>query len=569
MCGIFIVKTERNTNKYIYKFKSSLNDIYLRGPDKKQFIKKQNYLIGFTRLSINDLEEANQPYESEDKRFTLLFNGEILNYKSLLNYLSTKQIFLKRYTETEVILKLYILHKEKFLNYLKGFFSIVIIDHKIDKIFACVDHFSIKPLYYYHSKDLIIFSSNPSPILNNQFIKKDYDHLELINYVSLGRELNNKTIFKKINKLNASTYAIFYKNKVNIHKYWALFNKYKENYFSKKNCMNIISNKFDNVVNLWKTSDVKLAHTRSSGVDSNILNLYFKKNNIKTKNFLIKENKSQILDKNEINIKFDNTNLEKELDKYLKNNLDPISVGVSSNLTLFNLYKNISNKKFKVCFNGEGADEIFGGYSRYLKHLDLIIKENGDVYKSFLNLYQKEINHTNYSLNIDNFNIKDHLLNQIKKIKLNSKLNLNKILEFDQITWVPTLMKSHDSIGMFYSLEVRPPFLDTELVNTVNSIPANLKIHKNKQKIITHDILSKIFRFKVDRTKVGTPSFFYSIINKKRNKDILKEKIFYGKLSKYFNPKKTWEICNRQFKEKNDHIFLWRIFILSKILEQD
>ena len=89
MCGIFIVKTERNTNKYIYKFKSSLNDIYLRGPDKKQFIKKQNYLIGFTRLSINDLEEANQPYESEDKRFTLLFNGEILNYKSLLNYLST------------------------------------------------------------------------------------------------------------------------------------------------------------------------------------------------------------------------------------------------------------------------------------------------------------------------------------------------------------------------------------------------------------------------------------------------------------------------------------------------
>ena len=88
-------------------------------------------------------------------------------------------------------------------------------------------------------------------------------------------------------------------------------------------------------------------------------------------------------------------------------------------------------------------------------------------------------------------------------------------------------------------------------------------------KIITHDILSKIFNFKVDKTKVGTPSFFYSIINKKSNKDILKEKIFYGKLAKYFNPKKTWEICNRQLKEKNDHIFLWRIFILSKIFEQD
>lgn len=568
MCGIFIVKTKNNSNQYTDKFNSSLNDIYLRGPDKKQFIKKKNYLIGFTRLSINDLEYAHQPYESLDKRYTLLFNGEILNYKSLLNYLSNKKVILKRYTETEVILSLYILHKEKFLNFLKGFFSIVIIDHKIDKIFSCVDQFSIKPLYYYHSKDLIIFSSNPSPILNNRFVKKNYDHLELINFISLGRELNNKTIFKKIHKLNASTYAIFYRNKINTYKYWRPFNKYKENYFSNSVSMNMISNKLDDTVNLWKTSDVKLAHTRSSGVDSNILNLYFKKNNIKTTNFLIKENYLQSLGKDEINIEFNKFNIEKELDKYLKNNLDPIPVGISSSLALFNLYKNISKKKFKVCFNGEGADEIFGGYSRYLKHLNLIIQENGNLYTSFLNLYQKEINHTNYSLNIKNFDVREHLLNQIKKIKLNSKTNLNKILEFDQITWVPTLMKRHDTIGMFYSLEVRPPFLDKELVETVNCMPNKLKIFKNNQKIVARNIL-KMFKFKVNKTKLGTPTFFHSIINKKRNKEILKEKIFYGELSKYFNPSKTWEICSKQIKERKDHIFLWRIYILSKIFEQN
>ena len=127
-------------------------------------------------------------------------------------------------------------------------------------------------------------------------------------------------------------------------------------------------------------------------------------------------------------------------------------------------------------------------------------------------------------------------------------------------------MKRHDTIGMFYSLEVRPPFLDKELVDTVNSIPKNFKILKNNQKIVARNIL-KMFKFKVNKTKLGTPSFFYSIINKKRNKEDLKEKIFYGKLSKYFNPTKTWEICNRQFKERNDHIFLWRIYILSKIFE--
>jgi asparagine synthase (glutamine-hydrolysing) len=120
MCGIFIIKSKRNPNKYLNQFKASLNDLYSRGPDSKKYLKKQNYLIGFTRLSINDLKNANQPFESEDKRFTLLFNGEILNYKILIDYLASKQVVLKKYTEAEVILKLYILYKEKFLEYLKG-----------------------------------------------------------------------------------------------------------------------------------------------------------------------------------------------------------------------------------------------------------------------------------------------------------------------------------------------------------------------------------------------------------------------------------------------------------------
>ena len=228
MCGIFIVKHENNSKEYIKKFSKSLDDLHLRGPDQKNFVKKQNYLIGFTRLSINDIEEAKQPYESEDGRYTLVFNGEILNYKNLINYLQSKKVNLTKYTETEVIFKLYIMHKEKFLDFLKGFFSIVIIDHKSDKIFSCVDEFSIKP------------------------------------------------IFKNIKKFNCSTYSIFHKNKIISRKYWSPFKNYQSNFYPKRDYVNIISNKLDDVVNLWKTSDVKLSNTRSSGIDSNILNFYFK-----------------------------------------------------------------------------------------------------------------------------------------------------------------------------------------------------------------------------------------------------------------------------------------------------
>jgi asparagine synthase (glutamine-hydrolysing) len=453
------------------------------------------------------------------------------------------------------------------LDFLKGFFSIVIIDHKSDKIFSCVDEFSIKPLYYFHKKNFLILSSNLSPILKNNFVDKDYDINEIINFVSLGREINNKTIFKNIKKFNCSTYSIFHKNKIISRKYWSPFKNYQSNFYPKRDYVNIISNKLDDVVNLWKTSDVKLSNTRSSGIDSNILNFYFKKNNIETKNFVIKENRHHQVENNEISVNFDKINLERELDKYLKNNFDPLAIGVSSNLTLFNLYKNISQKKFKVCFNGEGADEIFGGYSRYVKHLELIKKRNGNIYKSFLDLYKKEVGHTQYAINKKSFEVYNHLINQIKKIKIISKSNLNKILEFDQITWVPTLMKSHDAIGMFYSLEIRPPFLDNDLVRAVNNLPIEQKINESKQKIITKNILSKVFKHKINNSKIGTPSYFHSIINQKKTKNIFKEKIFDGKLSKFFDPIKTWEICCKQFKEKEDHIFLWRMFILSKILD--
>ena len=96
-----------------------------------------------------------------------------------------------------------------------------------------------------------------------------------------------------------------------------------------------------------------LSNTRSSGVDSNLLNFYFKKTTFLQKIFLIKENKHHQIKSSEINIDVNDTDIELELDKYLKNNLDPTPVGVSSSLSLFNLYKNIGKRKFKVCFNGK------------------------------------------------------------------------------------------------------------------------------------------------------------------------------------------------------------------------
>ena len=200
----------------------------------------------------------------------------------------------------------------------------------------------------------------------------------------------------------SSEKSLFFNERVTTHKYWSPFQK---NISLNHDYNKIIENDLDRVTDLWKTSDVELSNTRSNGVDSNILNFFFKKNHIETENFLIKENKNQNLYKNESYISLNNINLEYELDKYLKNNLDPTPIGTSSALTFFNLYKKISQKKFKVCFNGEGADELFGGYSRYLKHLNFINLRKGNLYKSFLDLYAKEVKLSEYSVKKSNFNI--------------------------------------------------------------------------------------------------------------------------------------------------------------------
>lgn len=89
------------------------------------------------------------------------------------------------------------------------------------------------------------------------------------------------------------------------------------------------------------------------------------------------------------------------------------------------------------------------------------------------------------------------------------------------------------------------------------------------KQVILKTILSKYFNFEVNKTKMGTPTYFNRLINRKINKKNLKEKIFYGELSKIYDPIKTWRICSEQFKEKSDHIFLWRIFVLTKIFEQN
>ena len=567
MCGILIFQSNHLNNEIESNFKSSLNDLKNRGPDELKLIKNKNLLLGFTRLSINNLKTGSQPFISLCGKYQIVFNGEIVNYKNLVKELKRKNIKIKYGTEAEVIINLFILYGNKCVNYLRGFFAFVIIETKSSNIFAAVDRFSIKPLYYYQDKkkQLTIITSDFSTLIKNNIVKKELNLSKILDYFSLARDFDNLTIFQNIKKLKASTILKIKNNKITTFQYWHPFKK-KINIKSYADANNLMNNKLFEITNLWKVAETKISLCLSSGVDSQLLNHFCNKNKINLTRFHIREGKIKFYNFEEsIKINKDSKKIISLLNEFINNNHNPFPLAHSSSTSLFQLYNEIKSKKFKFTLNGEGLDELFGGYERYKRQLYLNRYKKLSLSESIMEVYKSEIENikNNFKYNLIK-NYKKILIDKIDSVVLHSKKIENKMLEFDQICWIPVLVQRHDSIGMNYGLEVRPPFLDHEFVDLVNSLPTHMKFNETKNKIFLRELLEKKLNYKISKVKIGTPSVFRGIMNNYIEINNFKETVFYGECQKFLNTKKVINKIKKNYAT-TDEIFLWRLYILNKI----
>ena len=208
MCGILAYFGNKITRE---DFESSLELMDHRGPDYTGFDYSDGVMLGHKRLSIIDLtSSANQPFLFGD--YVVVFNGEIYNYIEL-----RKQYNLNTQTnsDTEVLLLMYIKYGEKCLDSLNGMFSFIIYNKK-SKIFVARDRLGIKPLYFYHKNDEMIFSSEIASILN--LYDSEIDEFGIRQYRKLRMTLGGYTIYKDIKQFPAGSY---YMNS-EIVKYWDL-----------------------------------------------------------------------------------------------------------------------------------------------------------------------------------------------------------------------------------------------------------------------------------------------------------------------------------------------------------
>ena len=545
MCGFIIIKANKIDNNLKKTFLSSLKFLKHRGPDKTSYKIIKNTLIGFNRLSINNILTGDQPLTSACGKYIVVFNGEIINYKTL-----SKKIKKHLNTEVETILDYYLLYKEKCVDYFRGFFSLVIFDTQKQSIFAAVDKMNIKPLYYsYSSLDKkLILTSDYSHLSKFKINKLDINIEALRDFICLGRSLGGSTIYSNIFELQGGQTLNYEPKKgLKIKNYWKPFKKIIKEDISLKKYSKRFKELFFKINDLWKIAETKISLTLSSGVDSNLINLAFKNNDISLKKFHIIESKDHIDDKNLIKEKINYQLILNELIKFTKKNKNPFVLANSGSASLFQLYKKINKSKIKVSFTGEGADEIFGGYERYIRQNYLLDTKKMNFDSHLIKLYQREIN---LFLNSQKFEKENstliNLKRRIKSVKLISKENKNKILEFDQLTWLPMLLRKHDTIGMNYSIEVRPPFLDEEIVEFANNLNSKFKFDNKNGKLILKEILFKYFK-----------KNFYD----KKKLDYMKKSILNSKfVNKFF--KVSYLKRNEVFSIENS-IFLWRLFILS------
>ena len=511
MCGYICFVNENNlANKYLnYTYKNELSNH--RGPNSQKFYKENNFLAYFRRLSIIDVtHKSDQPIISQDKRYILVFNGEIYNFIELRNRLKKKNIKFKSNGDAEVILKSFIYYGENFVDELRGMFSFCIWDKHRQKLIAYRDRFGQKPLYYFKTNRGLIISSEIKDI--NKIANLSKNSLTINKYLFRNiLDNNDETFYDNLKRLEPSRRLIFEKNTIKISKYYDLKFSEKKNFILEE-----FLDIYNECLKLHLQSDVKIAFLLSGGIDSSSVvasSLNFKKN-IKAFTVIPKYTYNEkpyinhFIKQKKISHEYINLDDKINVDNFKKalSFQDEPFHGTNS-LYQFLLNQEIIKRKYKVVITGEGADEVLGGYDRmFLYYMWQLLNDNKIkkfdkiVFERNLNKDLLKKNILNLKKNI-NKNITDFENNKAFEY-LNSNTNKNK---YYNLRWndlrasnknvfkkslknsiftndLQIALRMSDRNSMSSSIENRTPYLDHKFVDYIFSIKSEDFYYNNMSK---------------------------------------------------------------------------------------
>jgi len=561
MCG-FTGFIDYQKEATIEDLKKMTNSIVHRGPDDEglDIIRNGNCSVGlgFRRLSIIDLSSSgHQPKFSPDGKVSIMLNGEIYNYKEIKQELTEDGFEFVSTSDTEVVLNSYLKWGLKMLSKFIGMFSIVICDSRIDQVYLIRDRVGNKPLFWYQYNGGFLFASELKSLHENKNFKKKINFDSLSLYFMNGSIPAPYSIFE-------NTYKVKPGNILNIDllsrevksiEYWNAYDAYNQpnNNLTYEDAKTELVGLMNSAFNYRMVSDVPVGVFLSGGYDSTAVAAILSQGNNKINTYTIGFDDPQ----------YNEANFSKKVANHLGTNHTEYFCSFKDAQSIIpelpNIYdepfgdpsaipttlvSKIASKYVKVVLSADAGDELFAGYPRHKKSLELIKKLTripdfskpilgvlsqigskiieGDISKAsrydklsvslkaksvtelFNIINQTYTPHEIKRIIVSNFSVPETIFNEDYKLKSELSI-LNRIIACEYRTYLTDdILQKVDRATMSNNLEGREPFLDHRLLEFVATIPEEYKFNQGNSKVILKDIVHDFVpRSIMERPKMG------------------------------------------------------------------
>jgi asparagine synthase (glutamine-hydrolysing) len=523
-----------------------MNDrIRRRGPDDSGHVLERGTGLAMRRLSILDLEGGHQPIDNEDHSVTVVYNGEIYNFRALREDLIARGHRFRTHGDTEVLVHLYEEYGHDMVGHLRGMFAFAILDRRDRSVFIARDRLGIKPLFWALHEGTLFFGSEIKSILAAGRVPTELDPQALDAYLTFTWIPAPLTIWKAIHKLRPGHHLVFREGRVEETQYWDVDFSQVDYGRDAREWASLVEEKLADAVASHLVSDVPLGAFLSGGVDSSLVVAMMAEatgQSVETftmgfggNTALIDERPYARLLSDRYPVRYNDFTVEPDFRHIFDEIVDAFDEPFADDSVIPSYYiSQLTRQKVKVALSGLGGDELFGGYHRYR---GLRLSMDYDRVPGFLRrgvvdpLVQRlpepagghdRIDHMKRFSRAATLPPDQRYLGYVSSLDVAGRQRLygpslgeidfartaefitgpfnacasNDILDrafyTDLKTYLPDdILALSDRLSMWHSLELRVPLIDHELTELACRIPSSLKVTRQRTKVLLGDVASK------------------------------------------------------------------------------
>ena len=567
MCGICgVVSVQSGWIPRLDHMEKMRDRLVHRGPDGFGMHTSIGVGLGHRRLAIVDVAHGQQPMYSDDRRFVIVYNGEVFNHAALKADLESRGVQYHTRSDTETVLRLFVQDGPESVQKLRGMFTIAIWDTQQRSLFLARDRFGIKPLYYRLATDgTLVFSSEIKALLEWPGIRAELNVAALPDFLANHAPSGDETLFAGIRRLPAGHTLTWKDGSISIRQYWDL--KYDEERPTPRvgsraeaDVVREFVDRFTEAVRLRLMSDVPLGMFLSGGIDSAAITATMAPlidEPVRTFSVAFAEREANELAYARIVASAYNTEHREvivsadqffaELPNLIWHEDEPLAHPSSVAL---NFVSRLASEHVKVVLTGEGSDEMLAGYGRYrITHYN---SRYGETYESAVPGTLRRIIRSTLQafppasfvrqkadrtflcrgvgldeIYLDNFAVfgraaQSGLLSQstanavagvdpyaayhLALGRVADRPVVTRLLYADAKTYLHELLMKQDQMSMAASIESRVPFLDHKLAEWVAGLPQSFKLRGSTTKWILREAMKdKLPAAIINRSKMGFP----------------------------------------------------------------